>query len=152
MSLLKLDYNSKYLIIGIKYNIPFSFSKIKKNIFNIVDYYDHYDTITWYVIQNINNKENIIYYYIYTIDNIYINLSKIKNILKNFICFNNNLYISICCYPEKIFKKEITKNNNNLSTIYIKKKSWKYQCMHDNSICNNNCNNKYLIPNKNKNI
>ena len=152
MSLLKLDYNSKFLIIGIKYNIPFSFSKIKKNIFSLIDYYDYYDTITWYLIQNINSKENIIYYYIYTLNNVYINLSKIKNILESFIRFNNHLYISICCYPEKIFIQEITKNNNNLSTIYIKKKSWKYQCMHDNTICNNNCNNKYLIPNKNKSI
>lgn len=122
MSLIKLDYNSNYLIIGIKYNKYFLISNIKKNIFDIIDFYDHYKLITWNLIQNINSKENLIYYYIYTKDLIYINLNKIKLLLEQFIHLNNDLYISIGCYPEKIFKKEIQKNINNLSTIYIKKK------------------------------
>jgi len=152
MSLIKLDYKSQYIIIGIKYNKNLSIINIKQNIFDIIDYYGNYTPIIWYLIQNINSKDKVIYYYIYTLDNIYINLRKINIILENFICLNKDLYISISCYPEKIFKKEINKNINNLSTIYIKKNKWIYQCIHENSICNNNCNNKYFIPNKNKNI
>ena len=54
MSLIKLDYNSNYLIIGIKYNKYFLISNIKKNIFDIIDFYDHYKLITWNLIQNKN--------------------------------------------------------------------------------------------------
>ena len=61
-------------------------------------------------------ESNDVYKYIYTLDNIYINLRKINFILENFICLNKDLYISISCYPEKIFKKEI--NKNIFETIY----------------------------------
>ena len=107
--------------IEVKYNKNLSIINIKQNIFDIIDYYGNYTPIIWYLIQNINSKDKVIYYYIYTLDNIYINLRKINFILENFICLNKDLYISISCYPEKIFKKEdVTEKDDIKQRIQVR--------------------------------
>jgi hypothetical protein len=144
MSLIKLNKNTQYLIINIKFENSLPIYKIRAKIFNILDL--HYRTYIydWNLIQILNNKDNILTYYIYTNT---ANLILIKKIYKYIHIINRNhknLLITLGCYDYKYFKNEIEKNKKYLCIYYKKLDKWTFICIHEHNICKNDCKNYFL--------
>ena len=141
MSLIKLNKNTQYLIINIKFENSLPIYKIRAKIFNILDL--HYRTYIydWNLIQILNNKYNILTYYIYTNT---ANLILIKKIYKYIHIINRNhknLLITLGCYDYKYFKNEIEKNKKYLCIYYKRLAKWTFICIHEHNICKNECKN-----------
>ena len=141
MSLNKLGYNSPYLIINIKYEKSLQMYKIRKKIFDILDLQYIFD---WNVIQILNNKDNILTYYIYTNTDNIILINRIYKYIRFINIEHKNLLITLGCYNYTIFKKEIEKNKKYLCIIFKKINKWKFICIHENNICKNDCKNIFL--------
>lgn len=144
MSLIKLNCNTQYLIINIKFEKSLPIYKIREKIFYILDLQYQSYLYDWNVIQILNNKDNILTYYIYTNTDNLILINRIYKYIHIINTYHENLLITLGCYDYIYFKKEIVKNKKYLCIYFKKLYKWKFIYMHENNICKNNCNNNFL--------